>query len=143
MRFQNFIFTFLDKCQRRLRWCRWLNRLSWSSLWVYCSTRTHRKERVMLRRPPLPVPLPWNRNRTIPLASSNRIARFKNLNNCWNANIYCYLERSGGQSSNLVLNIVNFSTPVLIRHLWQLKTVVFLNRCLIPAILIEPAQGLI
>jgi hypothetical protein len=24
-----------------------------------------------------------------------------------------------------------FSTPVLIRHLWQLKTVVFLHRCLI------------
>ncbi len=26
-----------------------------------------------------------------------------------------------------------FSTPVLIRHLWQLKTVVFLHRCLICA----------
>jgi hypothetical protein len=24
----------------------------------------------------------------------------------------------------------NFSTPVLIRHLWQLKTVVFLHWCL-------------
>jgi hypothetical protein len=33
----------------------------------------------------------------------------------------------GGQSSNLYLNIVHFSTPVLIRHLWQLKTVVFLQ----------------
>ncbi len=24
-----------------------------------------------------------------------------------------------------------FSTPVLIRHLWQLKTIVFLHRCLL------------
>jgi hypothetical protein len=30
-----------------------------------------------------------------------------------------------------------FSTPVLIRHLWQLKTVVFLNWCLKFAILLE------
>jgi hypothetical protein len=29
-----------------------------------------------------------------------------------------------------------FSTPVVIRHLWQLKTVVFLHWCLICAILI-------
>ncbi len=28
-----------------------------------------------------------------------------------------------------------FSTPVLIRHLWQLKTVVFLPWCLIHAVL--------
>jgi len=28
-----------------------------------------------------------------------------------------------------------FSTPVLIRHLWQLKTVVFLTWCLICAVL--------
>ncbi len=30
-----------------------------------------------------------------------------------------------------------FSTPVLIRHLWQLKTVVFLHRCLICAFLLK------
>ncbi len=29
-----------------------------------------------------------------------------------------------------------FSTPVLIRHLWQHKTVVFLHRCLIHAVLL-------
>ncbi len=29
-----------------------------------------------------------------------------------------------------------FSTPVLIRHLWQLKTVVFLHRCLICTLLL-------
>ncbi len=30
-----------------------------------------------------------------------------------------------------------FSTPVLIRHLWQLKTVVFLHQCLICAVLLQ------
>jgi hypothetical protein len=39
---------------------------------------------------------------------------FKNVNNCLNTNIYSYLETSGGQSSNLNLNVVNFLTPVLI-----------------------------
>ncbi len=34
-----------------------------------------------------------------------------------------------------------FSTPVLIRHLWQLKTVVFLHWCLICAVLLEPLEG--
>jgi hypothetical protein len=48
-----------------------------------------------------------------------------------NTNIYSYLETSGGQSSNTYLNVVLFSTPVLIRQLWQLKTVVFLHWCLI------------
>ncbi len=32
-----------------------------------------------------------------------------------------------------------FSMPVLIRHQWKLKTVVFLHRCLIHAVLL--AQG--
>ncbi len=48
---------------------------------------------------------------------------FKNVSNCLNTKIYTTLETSGGQSSNLYLNVVHFSTPVLIRHLWQLKTV--------------------
>ncbi len=55
----------------------------------------------------------------------------KNVSNCLNTNIY-----SGGQSSNLFLNVVHFSTPGLIRHLWRLKTVVFLHWCLICAILL-------
>jgi hypothetical protein len=46
-----------------------------------------------------------------------------------NTNIYFYLETSGGQSSNPYLNIAHFLTPVLIRHLCQLKTVVFLHWC--------------
>ncbi len=42
----------------------------------------------------------------------------KNVNNCLNTNIYSYLEKSGGQSSNALFFI--FSTPELIRNLWQL-----------------------
>ena len=38
---------------------------------------------------------------------------YKNVNNCLNANIYSYLETSGGQSSKLDLNVVNlFNTRV-------------------------------
>jgi hypothetical protein len=33
--------------------------------------------------------------------------------------------------------LFNFSTPVLISHLWQLKTVVFMNRCLLLAVLLK------
>ncbi len=60
----------------------------------------------------------------------------KYVNNCLNTNIYSYLETSGGQSYNLYLNVVPFLTPVLIRQLWQLKTVVFLHWCLMRAILL-------
>jgi hypothetical protein len=56
------------------------------------------------------------------------------LNNCLNTNIYSYLETSGGQSSNLYLNVVHFLKPMIIRHMWQLKTVVFLHRCLMHAV---------
>ncbi len=60
----------------------------------------------------------------------------KNVNNCLNTNIYSYLETSGGRSSNLYLNMVHFSMPGLIIHLWQLKAVVFLHWCLIGALLL-------
>ncbi len=33
---------------------------------------------------------------------------FKNVNNCFNTNIYSYLKASGGQSSVLNLNVVHF-----------------------------------
>jgi hypothetical protein len=40
--------------------------------------------------------------------------KLKNVNNCLNTNIYSYLETSGGQSSNLYLNVVHFfNTSVL------------------------------
>jgi hypothetical protein len=42
---------------------------------------------------------------------------------CLNTNIYFFSETSGGQSSNIYLNVVHFSTPVYVRHLWQLKTI--------------------
>jgi hypothetical protein len=43
----------------------------------------------------------------------NGTARFKNLNNCLNTNIYSYLETSGGKSSNPYLNVVQyFNTSV-------------------------------
>jgi hypothetical protein len=45
---------------------------------------------------------------------------FKNVNNYLNTNIYYYLKTSGGKSYNVYLNVVHFSTPELIRHLWQL-----------------------
>ncbi len=32
----------------------------------------------------------------------------KNVNNCWNTNINLYLETSGGQNTNLHLNVVQF-----------------------------------
>jgi hypothetical protein len=36
--------------------------------------------------------------------------------------------------------LFTFSAPVLIRHLWQLKTVIFLHRCLIGAVQIGSSQ---
>ncbi len=57
----------------------------------------------------------------------------KYVNNCLNTNIYSYLEASGGQNSNLYLNVVHFSTPALIRHLLLQRTVVFLPTCQIRA----------
>jgi len=57
------------------------------------------------------------------------------VNKCMNTNIYSYLETSGGQSYNLYLNFVHFfNTSLKIRHLWQLKTVVFLHWCLMCAV---------
>ncbi len=41
------------------------------------------------------------------------IERFKNVNNYLNTNVYSYLEASGGESSNLYLNVVQlFNTSV-------------------------------
>jgi hypothetical protein len=68
------------------------------------------------------------------LVRMNGTARFKNVGNCLNTNIYTYLETFGGQSSNPYLNVVHFSTPELIRNLWQLNTAVFLHWYLIHAV---------
>jgi hypothetical protein len=50
---------------------------------------------------------------------------------------FSYLETSDDQSSSLHLNVVHFLALVLIRHLWQLKTIVFLHWCLIHAVLLH------
>jgi len=42
------------------------------------------------------------------MSSAMEQRTFKNVNNCLNANIYSYLETSGGQSSCLYLNVVHF-----------------------------------
>jgi len=46
----------------------------------------------------------------LPFCQPNKLEQhaLKNANNCLNANIYSYLETSGGQSSNLYLNVVHF-----------------------------------
>ncbi len=42
----------------------------------------------------------------------NGTAHFKNVNNCLNNNFHFYLEASGGQSSDLHLNVHFFNTCV-------------------------------
>jgi hypothetical protein len=42
------------------------------------------------------------------LAKAMEQHALKNVNNCWNTNISLYLETSGGQNSNLYLNLVHF-----------------------------------
>jgi hypothetical protein len=48
-----------------------------------------------------------------------------------------YQHYSGGQSSNLNLSVLHFLTPLLIRHLWQLNTVVFMHWCFVCALLLK------
>ena len=67
----------------------------------------------------------------------------KNVDNYLKTNVYSYLGTSGGLSSDRYLNVVNFSTPELIRHLWQLKTIVFLHWHLIRTVLLFEYQHLI
>jgi hypothetical protein len=69
----------------------------------------------------------------------NGIAHFFiNVSNCLNTNIYSYLETNGGQRLNFYMNVVHFYfKAVLIRHLWPLKTVVFLNWCQIRTLLLR------
>jgi len=59
----------------------------------------------------------------------------KNVNSCLNTSIYSYFE-----TVIIYILMLIFSTPVLIRHLWQIKTVVFLHWCLIRTVLL-PLTG--
>ncbi len=50
---------------------------------------------------------------SISIVGSNGKARFKNVNNCLNTNIYSYLEIPGGQNYCLYLNFDNiFNTSI-------------------------------
>jgi hypothetical protein len=61
----------------------------------------------------------------------------KNVNNSMTTNIYSYLVTSTVVKVLIyIYMLLIFSTPVLIRHLWQLKTVVFLHWCLIRTVLL-------
>ncbi len=60
-------------------------------------------------------------------------ACFKKCKQLYEYQQLCLLRDIWWSSSNLHLNVVHFSTPVLIRHMWQLKTVVILHWCLIRA----------
>ncbi len=52
----------------------------------------------------------WN---ILRISYNNGTVRLKNANNFLNNNIYSYLETSGGESSNLYLNVVHvFNTSV-------------------------------
>ncbi len=62
---------------------------------------------------------------------------------CMAAKLHPQSEPRNG-TANLVVQVLiyiqmlfSFSTPHLIRHLWQLKTVVFVHLCLIRAVLLE------
>ncbi len=59
----------------------------------------------------------------------------KNVNICWKTEISFYIETSSGQTSNPYFNVDHFFNTSVIRHLWQLKTVVFLHRYQMCAVL--------
>lgn len=42
------------RCQRRERECRWEKSRTWTTRLVYCCTRIHRKERMLLTKPEEP-----------------------------------------------------------------------------------------
>jgi hypothetical protein len=67
----------------------------------------------------------------------------QNVNSCWKTKIYSYLETFGGQNFNLHLNVVNIFNTELIRHLQQLKTVVFLHRCIMRAVLLQQVKDIL
>ncbi len=62
----------------------------------------------------------------------------KTVNNYIKANNYSYLDTSVVKILMYIKMLFIFSMPVLIRlYLWQLKAVVFLNCCLICAVLLQ------
>ncbi len=74
------------------------------------------------------------------LYNQNEAACFKNVNICWITKIIFYLEILSGRNSNLYLKLF-ILTPVLIRHLWQLKTLVFLHWRLICSVIFNEGES--
>ncbi len=63
----------------------------------------------------------------------NVVKNLYNVNNYLNTNIYSYLETSGGQSSNRYLNVVRFTTPLLIdalcsEQMWKGEGLKIINK---------------
>ncbi len=48
----------------------------------------------------------------------------------YNHNMFT-IQATGGHDSNILLKLFSFSTPVLIRHMLELNTVVFRHWCLL------------
>jgi hypothetical protein len=65
----------------------------------------------------------------------------KNVNNCLNTNISSYLRHLLLKVLILFLNVVHFFQHPLVRHLWELETVIFLHWCLICAVLLPWLHG--
>ncbi len=69
----------------------------------------------------------------------NGTTGFTNVNNYFNQHLL--LPRDIWWSKfNLYLNVVRFFNTTIIRHLWQIKTVVFLHCCLIHAALLQSCR---
>jgi len=66
----------------------------------------------------------------------NGTAHFEKCKHLLEYKITFYFETSSGQNCNLFLNVAHFLTRVIIRHLWQLDSVVFMHRCLMCDVLL-------
>ncbi len=64
-------------------------------------------------------------------------AHFKRCKKYWNTNISFYIETSGGQNSNIYLNVVHFFNTSVNQTFVAAKTVIFLHRCLICTLLLH------
>ncbi len=72
------------------------------------------------------------------LLKFNGTAHFKHCKQLFEYQHLLLLRHIGWSKLCSILKCCSFiSTPMLIRHLWQLKTVVFLHWCLTPAVLLH------
>ncbi len=66
-----------------------------------------------------------------------KLHSYKNVNNCLNTHNYYYLRDIQVKVLISIYFLFMFSATVLVRHLRQHKTVVFLHQCLIHAVLLS------